>query len=82
LLVGGGDRAYRVAVSDVHADVRQAVLAELIDLAARPAAQHQELHHTTVQAQRDDLAQRPRSNQNAWLELALMLRLEMSQSER
>jgi hypothetical protein len=71
-----------VAVSDARAEVRQVVLAELIDLAARHAAQHEELHQTAVQADRHELAQRALSAQNAWLEVARVLRLEMSQGER
>jgi len=67
--------AYSDAVSDVHTEVRQAILAELIDLATRHAAQHQELHQTAVQAHRDEMAQRALSNQNAWLEVTRVLRL-------
>jgi hypothetical protein len=74
--------AYSVAVADVRAEVRQVVLAELIDLATRNAAQHQELHHSAIQAHRDDMAQRALSNQNAWLEVARVLRLEMGLGER
>jgi len=67
--------AYSDAMSDVHTEVRQAILAELIDLAARHAAQHQELHQTAVQAHRDEMAQLALSNQNAWLEVTRVLRL-------
>jgi hypothetical protein len=61
-------------MSDHPAEVRREVIAELVARAEQNAAARAELHLTAVKYGRDDMAQRARSYQNAWLEVARVLR--------
>jgi hypothetical protein len=72
------DCVYGGGVPDERAEVRREVIAELEILALQHAARHEELHQTAVEHGRDEMAQRALANQTAWLEVARVLRSEMS----
>jgi len=61
-------------LADERAEVRRQVVAELVELARRHAAQHQELHETAVEHGREEMATRALAGQTAWLEVARVLR--------
>ena len=65
-------------MSDDRAAVRREVLAELVELARRHAADHAKLHQTAVEHGREDMAQRAYASQNAWMEVARVLRADAS----
>ena len=72
------DCVYCGGVTDECAEARREVIAELIDVAQRHAAGHEANYRVAVEHGRDDMAMRARSNQNAWLEVARTLRMDMS----
>ena len=57
--------------------VRRDVLAELLELARRHAAQQAELYQTVVELGDEETARRAYASQNAWMEVARVLKLEM-----
>ena len=59
-----------------RAEVRRQILAELVVLAKRHAAGHQELHEAAVEHGREDMATRAYANWNAWMEVARVLEMD------
>ena len=57
--------------------VRREVLAELVEVARKHAAQHAERYQTAVELGDDELARRAYASQDAWMEVARLLKLEM-----
>jgi hypothetical protein len=61
-------------MSDEREQVRREIIAELVEIARRHAAGHAELYEKAVEHGREEMAQRAYANQNAWLEVAALLR--------
>ena len=68
------DYTYSGGVSADRAEVRREVIAELVELARRHAAGHRELYENAIEHGREEMAKRAYSNQNAWIEVARVLR--------
>jgi hypothetical protein len=73
--------APRLWVGANRSAVRREILAELVKLARRHAADHAELPQTAVEHGRDDTAQRAHASQNVWMEVARVLRSDASRGQ-
>jgi len=65
-------------VSEERAEIRREIIAELVEVAKRRAASHAANYEAAVEHGRDEMAQRAYSNQNAWLEVSRVLRMDIS----
>ena len=64
----------RSADKDLHAAVRREVIAALVEIAKRHATGLAELYEKAVEHGREEIAQRAYANQDAWTEVAAVLR--------
>ena len=64
-------------MSDVPAQVRREIIAELIELAREHAAGHDDLKRQAEEYGREDMRIRAECNQNAWMEVARVLRFDL-----
>ena len=62
---GGADCHLTDRVSDERSEVRREVLAELVELAERHRAGHEELYHSAVEHGREEMQQRAYANWHA-----------------
>jgi len=70
------EHVYSGGVADERAaEVRRQVVAELLELARRHAAEHAERYQKAVEQGQEDMAQRAYASQNAWMEVARVLRV-------
>jgi hypothetical protein len=61
-------------VDDERAELRREIIAELIEIAQRHARGHQALKDQAEAAAKEPMRMRAESNQNAWTEVAAVLR--------
>ena len=64
-------------MSDERAQIRREVIAELVELAQEHAAGHDDLRRQAEEYGREDMRIRAECNQNAWMEVARVLRFDL-----